>query len=90
MTSLWRRIRYGLLHGRMEADLNEELGLALRIGLAAGATRVISHLLFGVTAFDVVTFAGVATLLSIAAFIACWLPARRAATVDPLIALREL
>jgi putative ABC transport system permease protein len=46
--------------------------------------------LFDVTAFDVMTFAGVGTLLSIAAFIACWLPARRAATVDPLIALREL
>jgi putative ABC transport system permease protein len=90
------RMAFGADRGRVVRSVVVEsmrlplFGLALGIGLAAGATRLISHLLFDVTAFDPMTFAGVSTLLSIAALLACWLPARRAATVDPLIALREL
>jgi len=90
------RMAFGADRGRVVRSVVAEsmrlplFGLALGIGLAAGATRVISHLLFDVTAFDATTFVGVSTLLAIAALVACWLPARRAATVDPLIALREL
>ena len=73
------------------------LGQALRlaaIGIAAGAigalalTRLISGLLFGVSAFDPLTFAAMAVLLAAVMAIACLIPARRATKVDPLIALR--
>jgi putative ABC transport system permease protein len=49
---------------------------------------VIEHLLFDVSATGPLTFAGVAALLCVVALMACWLPARRATKVDPMIALR--
>jgi predicted permease len=55
---------------------------------AFAATRVIQHLLFGVSPTDPLTFVSVAILLAITALFACYLPARRAARVDPLIAIR--
>ncbi len=63
-------------------------GLALGIAGALAATRLIASLLFGVTANDPATFAAIAILLALVAFAACWIPARRAMRVDPMIALR--
>jgi putative ABC transport system permease protein len=66
------------------------IGIGLIAGLfgALGITRLMSSLLYGVAAWDPITFASTATLIAAVAFLACWLPARRAARVDPVIALR--
>jgi putative ABC transport system permease protein len=59
-------------------------GLAGSVALA----RLMTSLLFGVSAFDPITFAAVSIVLTLVALAACWLPARRAAKTDPLVALR--
>jgi putative ABC transport system permease protein len=64
------------------------LGLALGLMSAAALTRLIQTSLYGVGATDPLTFALVAALLAGAAFLACWIPARRATKIDPMIALR--
>jgi putative ABC transport system permease protein len=63
-------------------------GLSLGLLAAFGVTKVLSSLLFGVSAHDPVTFLGVSVVLSAAAIFACYLPARRATRVDPIVALR--
>jgi putative ABC transport system permease protein len=63
-------------------------GVVLGLAAAYWLTRLLEALLFGVSATDVRTFAGVALLLAVVAFLATWIPARRAARVDPLVALR--
>jgi ABC-type lipoprotein release transport system permease subunit len=52
------------------------------------ATRFLSSLLYGVAAWDPITFGSIATLIAAVAFLACWFPARRASRVDPIVALR--
>jgi predicted permease len=63
-------------------------GVALGLLAALGLMRVLSSLLFGVSAHDPVTFGGVSLVLVAAAILACYIPARRATKVDPIIALR--
>jgi len=93
-----REIGVRLALGAQRADVIQLVlrhGLRLTgTGLAAGlvgafaATRVLSNLLFGITAVDPTTFAGVSAILAIVATLACYVPARRATKVDPMVALR--
>jgi putative ABC transport system permease protein len=64
--------------------------VGLIVGIAAGsvATRVLSDMLYGVSTTDPLTFVGVPAFLLLVAFVACYIPARRATRIDPLVALR--
>lgn len=65
------------------------IGLVVGIAVSLGATRLLRSQLFGVTPSDPLAYVTVAALLAIVALVACYLPARRAAAVDPIIALRQ-
>jgi putative ABC transport system permease protein len=77
-------IRMVVGRGMLLASIGSAAGLALSLAL----TRLMSGLLFGVGAKDPLTFAGCSLLLAGVALLACYFPARRAAKVDPMIALR--
>jgi putative ABC transport system permease protein len=64
------------------------IGMAIGSLAAVALTRAMKSMLFGVSATDPLTYAAVAVLLAGVALLACWLPARRAANVDPMVALR--
>ena len=100
--SVSQRTREIGLRVALGAQRSHVLGLVLRQGVvlavvgvvvgslaAFGATRLIASLLYGVPPTDVVAFGGAAMALGLAAVVASWVPARRAAGVDPIVALRN-
>jgi putative ABC transport system permease protein len=82
--------RSGQVLGMVIRDGMKVIVVSLFVGLAsaAAATRLIASQLFGVSAVDPLTFAAVPVILGIVALLACYLPARRASRVDPIVALR--
>jgi ABC-type antimicrobial peptide transport system permease subunit len=89
------RMSLGADSGRVQRMILGEGGVLLAIGLALGiagafaASSVIRGLLFGVAPHDPVTFAGVALMMAAIGLAACWLPALRAARIDPAITMRS-
>jgi putative ABC transport system permease protein len=93
-TEIGIRMSLGANRGQVERMILGEGGRLVIAGLAIGvvtaffATRWIQGLLFNVAPNDPVTFAGVATLMAVIGLVACWIPALRAARVDPAITMR--
>ena len=94
-TEIGVRIALGAEPRRVVAELLGEgmrltaLGLLIGAGAALAASRLLSSFLFGIGSADPATYAGVGLLLAACAAMACWIPARRAAAIDPMRALRS-
>jgi predicted permease len=94
-TEIGIRMSLGADGGRVQRMVLREGGVLVALGLALGvagaffATRVIRGLLFGIVPHDPVTFIGVAVTMAVIGIVACWIPALRAARVDPAIAMRS-
>jgi putative ABC transport system permease protein len=90
------RMSLGADRGRVQRMILGEGGVLLALGLVLGvagawfASGLIRGLLFGVAPHDPVTLAGVASLMASIGVLACWIPARRASRIDPVIAMRAL
>ena len=88
------RMSLGADRGRVQRMILREGGVLLVLGLVLGvvgaffAARVIRGLLFGVAPHDPVTFVGVAVMMAAIGIVACWIPALRAARIDPAITMR--
>jgi putative ABC transport system permease protein len=88
------RMSLGAATGQVQRMILREGGMLVGLGLVIGvggayvATRAIQGLLFGVTPHDPVTFGAVAAVMAVIGILACWIPARRAAKVDPMTAIR--
>jgi putative ABC transport system permease protein len=65
------------------------IGLAIGLGVSFGLSRLLESLLYEVSTRDAAVFGIVTAVLLVVAFLSCWLPARRAARVDPIVALRS-
>jgi ABC-type antimicrobial peptide transport system permease subunit len=89
------RMSLGADGGRVQRMILREGGVLLAAGLASGvagaffAARVIRGLLFGVTPHDPLTLLAVATTMAVVGIVACWIPALRAARIDPALAMRS-
>jgi predicted permease len=89
------RMSLGADSGRVQRMVLAEGGVLLGLGLLLGlggalfATRLIRGLLFGVAPHDPITLTGVAVMMAVIGLGACWLPARRAASIDPAVAIRR-
>ena len=64
------------------------VGLLIGLPIAFGVAQLLSSIIYGVSAADLVTFGGIGALMCVITFLACYIPARRAMQVDPMIALR--
>ena len=78
-----------VIQGTLDMLILKSLGIVLGLAAAAGLTRVMSHLLYGITATDTTTFAAVPAIFAGVALGACYVAARRTARVDPVDALRH-
>ncbi|MCI0690860.1 FtsX-like permease family protein, partial [candidate division KSB1 bacterium] len=77
---LWMTVRGGMVFA--------VAGIAIGLGAALWLSRFMQTLLFEVSVADPTVYAGLAIFLAAIALLACWIPARRAARVDPMVALR--
>jgi putative ABC transport system permease protein len=81
-----RNVLYLVIRQGMSLAL---IGVAVGLAASAALTQLLKKLLFGVSATDPLTFGAIALLLTFIALLACYIPARRAAKVDPMTALRS-